>query len=327
MPRCWSIWAIVAVLLAASPSTWADGKGKGKQKAIKITSNLEGKPKDRVLKQSPAEVHIVPLQKGKSYEIFMNGNLPGAGFSAFLRLEDSQGNQVAEHDPSNDNSGGNCESFINFRCPKDDNYRIVCTARHETGLHYELTVKQIGALSDVAARLSPLSDKAAPDLKSDFAVNGKLARISDFKGKVVLLNFFAVQSAESVALLPRLCELSKKHKAKGLEVVGVTYYNSELGHKFGFDAVEGRLTKTAAASPQTDQALLAAFAAYHKLDYPLLILHKDNALKAYNHYLVNGFPQVVFIDRKGMVRFCFTDKARGQSEEVESLLSELLAER
>ena len=66
--------------------------------------------------------------------------------------------------------------------------------------------------------------KPAPDFGGDFAVNGKATKISDLKGKVVLIDFWAVWCGPCLASFPDLRDLNDQYHDKGLEIVGVTTY-------------------------------------------------------------------------------------------------------
>jgi thiol-disulfide isomerase/thioredoxin len=69
--------------------------------------------------------------------------------------------------------------------------------------------------------------KPAPklDLKD---VEGRALRLSDYKGKVVLLNFWATWCAPCRAEMPDLVKWQREYKSKGLQVIGVTYPPIEL---------------------------------------------------------------------------------------------------
>src|SRR2546426_8169567 len=82
-----------------------------------------------------------------------------------------------------------------------------------------------------------LVGKPAPEITGDFALNGKPVKLADLKGKVVLLDFWAVWCGPCIATFPHLREWNKDYKDKGLEVVGVTSY-----YGFGeFDKEAGKL--------------------------------------------------------------------------------------
>src|SRR5205085_10684083 len=121
-----------------------------------------------------------------------------------------------------------------------------------------------------------LIDKAAPDVQGDFAVNGQAVKLSDLKGKVVLLDFWDVRSPACEATLPKLRAWDKAHKGEGLEIIGVTFYKVDIGQKLAFDSTSGKLKAIDKATRETEQAMLKDFAAYHKLGYRLLTMPVDD---------------------------------------------------
>jgi thiol-disulfide isomerase/thioredoxin len=69
--------------------------------------------------------------------------------------------------------------------------------------------------------------KPAPKLELN-DVEGRALRLGDYKGKVVLLNFWATWCAPCRAEMPDLVKWQREYKSKGLQVIGVTYPPTEL---------------------------------------------------------------------------------------------------
>jgi peroxiredoxin len=76
-------------------------------------------------------------------------------------------------------------------------------------------------LPDLTHQLTALKPRPpAPDftLKD---LDGKTQRLSDYKGKVVLVNFWATSCAVCLKEMPRLAELHERYAARGLETIAV----------------------------------------------------------------------------------------------------------
>ena len=54
-------------------------------------------------------------------------------------------------------------------------------------------------------------------------VNGRVVRLSDYKGKVVLINFWATWCPPCRAEMPDLIRLQREHAEQGLQIIGITY--------------------------------------------------------------------------------------------------------
>ena len=78
-----------------------------------------------------------------------------------------------------------------------------------------LTKKSAGVSPGVNAK-----GQAAPDFQLP-ALDGKNIRLADYKGKAVLLNFWATWCAPCKIEIPWFVELQKQYGPQGLEIVGV----------------------------------------------------------------------------------------------------------
>jgi thiol-disulfide isomerase/thioredoxin len=172
-----------------------------------------------------------------------------------------------------------------------------------------------------------LIGKPAPDFTGDFAINGKATKISDLKGKVVLIDFWAVWCGPCVASFPHLRELNEKFHDQGLEIVGVTDYEE----RYGFDKEKGELTKLdedKKLSREDEQSMLKDFVAHHKLDYRVMTVPRDDWKKiAVETYKAEGIPEVVVIDRKGVVRLVRAGFSEKKTKAVHDKIEELLKEK
>jgi peroxiredoxin len=72
----------------------------------------------------------------------------------------------------------------------------------------------------LGAPRADVEDKVAPDFALQ-SIDGKTVRLSDFRGKAVLLNFWATYCAPCRIEMPWFVELQDRYAAEGLQVVGV----------------------------------------------------------------------------------------------------------
>ena len=90
-----------------------------------------------------------------------------------------------------------------------------------------------------AASVKPDKDRRqAPEFALKDA-DGKVVRLSDYKGKVVLLDFWATWCSPCKVEIPWFMELQRKNKDKGFEVLGVAMDDE------GWEAVKPYIAKMA----------------------------------------------------------------------------------
>jgi thiol-disulfide isomerase/thioredoxin len=69
----------------------------------------------------------------------------------------------------------------------------------------------------VMAQSSPPAQLALKD------INGRRFKLSDYKGKVLLVNFWATWCVPCRTEIPDLIKMQRQYRGKGLRVIGITY--------------------------------------------------------------------------------------------------------
>jgi thiol-disulfide isomerase/thioredoxin len=173
-------------------------------------------------------------------------------------------------------------------------------------------------------KFADLIGKPAPEIADGFALNGKAVKLADLKGKVVLLDFWAVWCGPCVATFPHLIEWNKEYKDKGLVIIGLTSYYQN----FGFDPKAGQLTRVKEKLSQKDeQKMLKDFAGHHKLKHLLIAAPRAELNKVYTDYKVTGIPEAVLIDRKGKVRMVKVGSGEANAKALADMIKKLIAEK
>ena len=126
---------------------------------------------------------------------------------------------------------------------------------------------------DMPAEMIPLKGKMAPGF-SLVDVSGKKVSLADYKGKPVVINFWATYCAPCKLEMPWFEEFTAKYKDQGLVVLGV-----DQDEDMGKDAVGASAKKSG-------------------VTYPILM--PDKAI-AKDYQLGDYLPQTFYVNRDGLV--------------------------
>jgi cytochrome c biogenesis protein CcmG, thiol:disulfide interchange protein DsbE len=118
----------------------------------------------------------------------------------------------------------------------------------------------------------PVLQQPAPDFALRDA-DGQVVKLSDYRGKVVWVNFWATWCIPCRKELPDIQTLSDELSAKGLVVLTVNYKEGVADAK--------------------------DFFAQHDVSLPLLL---DTSGSVYDEYKLTGLPDSFFVDRDGILR-------------------------
>lgn len=164
-------------------------------------------------------------------------------------------------------------------------------------------------LNEVLKQGGPLSfpkmNLVAPAMRSanntEFTLpdlSGKATRLSDFRGNVVLLNFFATWCPPCREEMPTIENVFRAYKHKDFVVLGIA------GDTKGKEVVE-------------------PFVKEYEMTFPVVLDTKSVVSKQYN---VRGIPAIYLLDRQGRIAGTHVGGADWNSEEARALIEQLLQE-
>ena len=118
---------------------------------------------------------------------------------------------------------------------------------------------------------------AAPDFTLT-DLSGKTVRLSDYRGKVLFLNFWATWCPPCRAEIPDFVEAYSQEKANGLEILGVSVDTK-------------------------GKAAISDFVEQYKINYPVVLESRQKTEKLVKDYQPGqSIPATIIIDKSGRIR-------------------------
>ena len=145
---------------------------------------------------------------------------------------------------------------------------------------------------------SPREGFSAPDFALD-TLDGEQISLSELRGKVVLVNFWASWCPPCRAEMPAIESVYRSYKGLGLEVLAVNTTN------------------------QDDVAAAASFDQELGLRFPIPLDHTGSVSASYN---LRGLPSSYFIDQQGIISSVVVGGPMSEAL-VQSRIEELLREK
>ena len=130
---------------------------------------------------------------------------------------------------------------------------------------------------------APVQTRPAPAWSNQSWLNTPSPiRLSDLKGKVVMLNFWVYTCYNCTNTVPSLVHFHRTYRSQGLVLIGI--------HTPEFPPYSG----------EHDKANVARALKQYGIEYPNA---QDNDSKTWNLYGIRFWPSFVLIDKKGRIRY------------------------
>jgi thiol-disulfide isomerase/thioredoxin len=166
--------------------------------------------------------------------------------------------------------------------------------------------------------LALVGSPAAYPENVDGWVNGDAQTPESLKGKVVLLDFFAVWCGPCIATFPHLREWHDEFADQGLQIIGVSNY-----YQYGWDEAAGRASRQADLEPEAERAAMEQFVKHHELRHTIAYV---TGRELQDFYVVSGIPHAVVIDRQGKVRLFRIGSGEQNAADLKRAIEDCLAE-
>jgi thiol-disulfide isomerase/thioredoxin len=154
-----------------------------------------------------------------------------------------------------------------------------------------------------------LPKEPPPEIVVTEWIDQQPTKLSDLRGQVVLLDFWAFWCGPCRYTFPNLERWHETYKKKGLVILGVTDYQGQA---------DGRRM-----NPTEELAYLREFKKRNHLSYGFAIADSDT--NSFN-YGVFSIPMSFLIDRRGVVRYISAGAGESEISELERMIKKVLDE-
>jgi thiol-disulfide isomerase/thioredoxin len=158
-------------------------------------------------------------------------------------------------------------------------------------------------LAEIFENRSVLPKGSMPEIVANQWIDREPVKLSELRGKVVLLDFWAHWCGPCRITLPNLSRWHETYKDKGLVILGLTRY---FGHG-----------NQRPMTPAEELVYLRDFKKRNRLPYGIAV--EEGSVNDFN-YGVNSIPMSFLIDRQGVLRYI----SPGASEEEIETLGEMI---
>lgn len=179
--------------------------------------------------------------------------------------------------------------------------------------------KDYETLLNSAIAKGELMNCTAPEIKFLWSSDKNTKPLSEYKGKVVVVDFWATWCGPCFRSFPNIRALQERYKGYDVEILGVTSLQGRHVRRFDDGRMESVDTRN---NPDEEYKLMKEFMKQNNMTWKVLFSEGSCFDKNYG---VFGIPHVVIIDAEGVVRYNALRPYEApfhEAEKIDALLKE-----
>lgn len=155
----------------------------------------------------------------------------------------------------------------------------------------------------------------APEIDFLWTSSGTAKKLSDLKGKVVVVDFWATWCGPCIASMPKIRELAEHYKGQPVEIYGITSIQ-------GMHIENGKNTDTK-GKPEEEMKLMEGYIQRQNINWTIAFSKTDAFDPGFG---VRGIPYMAILDGKGVVRYAGLHPGALTLEQKQALIDPLIKE-
>jgi|GEM_PF-777771 len=182
---------------------------------------------------------------------------------------------------------------------------------------YTRSLQSLRARIDAALKIAAMVGTEAPEIDAESFIACDPVSMQDLRGKVVLIDFWAVWCGPCIQTFPHLIQWHEKYADRGLVILGATRH-----YGYRWDDEAGRAVRAPEVTPEEELVMLEKFREAHKLRHGFFVTPSDSTYQA--DFSVTGIPHAVLIDQEGKIQMVRIGSGEANAQDLEEKIEQLL---
>jgi len=182
---------------------------------------------------------------------------------------------------------------------------------------YGRSISSLRSRIEAALKIEKMIGTEAPEIDAEHFVSQDPVTMAGLRGKVVLIDFWAVWCGPCIATFPHMIDWHEKYSDRGLVILGATRF-----FNYKWDEESGRAVRSDNVSKEDELVMLEKFRELHKLHHGFFITPEASDYQ--KTFGVTGIPHAVLIDKNGKISLVRIGSGEANARDIEAKIEELL---